>query len=94
MLSDSPFTNYLVPGLFLLFVNGLGNFFGGFLSIRKYRYAGYGGMLLGAIMMGWILVQVAILGWVNWLQQTYLFLGGLELILGFLLNKELSGEAK
>ena len=94
LLANSPFRNYLIPGLFLFTVNGIGNFLSGFLSIRKHRYAGYAGMLFGAIMMIWILVQVAILGWVNWLQQTYLFLGALELIVGFLLHKELVGEAK
>ena len=94
LLSKSPFTNYLIPGLFLFLVNGIGNFFCGFLSIRKHLYAGYAGMLFGAILMGWILVQVAVFGWVSWLQPTYLFLGALELVLGFLLHKELAGEVK
>ena len=94
LLSNSPFTNYLIPGLFLFLVNGIGNFFCGFLSIRKNRYAGYAGMLFGAVMIIWILVQVTVLGWVSWLQPTYLFLGALELVLGFLLHKELAGEVK
>ena len=94
LLSKSPFTNYLIPGLFLFLINGIGNFFSGFLSIRKHLYAGYAGMLFGAIMMGWILVQVSILGWVSWLQPTYLFLGTLELVLGLLLHKELAKDAK
>lgn len=94
LLSNSPFSNYLIPGLFLFLVNGIGNFFCGFLSIREHHYAGYAGILFGAIMMTWILVQVAVLGWVSWLQPTYLFLGALELILGFVLQKALAGEAK
>ena len=84
LLSNSPFSNYLIPGLFLFLVNGIGNFFCGFLSIKKHRYAGYAGML----------VQAALLGWVSWFQPIYLFLGALELGLGFLLHKVLAGEAK
>jgi len=94
LLSNSPFTNYLIPGLFLLAVNGIGNFFCGFLSIRKHQYAGYAGMLFGAILMVWILVQVWVLGWVSWLQPLFLFLGALELALGLILNKGLAREAK
>jgi len=94
LLANSPFRNYLIPGLFLFAVNGIGNFTCGFLSIKKHRYAGYAGMLFGLIMMVWILVQVSIIGWVSWLQPIFLSLGALELVLGLLLHMELARGAK
>ncbi len=94
LLSNSPFTNYLIPGLFLFAVNGFGNFYCAFLSFRKHRYAGYAGILFGAVMMAWILVQVAIIGWGSWLQPLFLFLGALELVVGLLLRKDLARGAE
>jgi hypothetical protein len=39
-LSNSPFTNYFVPGLVLLIVNGAGNFLAGIVTFLLNRYAG------------------------------------------------------
>jgi hypothetical protein len=48
---------------------------GGVLSLARQRYGGAVAMALGALLIGWIVVQVAMIGLVHWLQPLYLGLG-------------------
>jgi hypothetical protein len=89
LLSDSPFENYLIPGLLLFSVNGVGNVFGSILSFRRNKYSGYTGMLFGLALILWIIVQIMMIGLVSWLQPFYLLLGMLELLLGVVIYKKL-----
>ena len=85
LLSKSPFSDYLVPGLFLLVVNGLGSLAGGVLSFLRYRRAGLCAGALGAFLMIWIVVQVWWIGLTVWLQPLFFGLGLAELVLGLLM---------
>jgi hypothetical protein len=87
LLSTSPFSDYLIPGLFLLIVNGFGSLTAGVLSIIRYRYAGEIAVVLGAFLMIWIVVQVLWIGLTIWLQPLFFVLGLLELVLGLLLRR-------
>jgi hypothetical protein len=88
MLQGSPFPDYLIPGLFLFTVNGLGSLVGAVLSFTRQRYAGEAGMALGAILMAWITIQVAIIRAVDPLHVLYFALGLLELALGLAVRRE------
>lgn len=81
-LERSPFPDYLIPGLYLLLVNGVGSLVGGILSWRRHRYAGEIGMALGALLMLWIIAQVWWIGLSHWLQPVYFSFGVVELSLG------------
>jgi hypothetical protein len=83
ILNGSPFQNYLIPGLILLTVNGLGNMYSGILSFRKHKYAGFTGIIFGMGLMIWIFVQVSMIGGGHWLQYLYFVLGLIETLLGF-----------
>jgi hypothetical protein len=85
-LRGSPFSNYLIPGLVLLVVNGLGSLAGGVASFFRYRYAGEIAVALGAFLMMWIVAQVWWIGLSHWLQPLYFGFGGVELGLGLLLQ--------
>jgi hypothetical protein len=85
LLESSPFSSYLVPGIVLLAVNGLGSLVGGTASFTRHRYAGELAMALGAFLVAWIVVQVYWIRAFHWLHALYLGLGSLELILGLLL---------
>ena len=87
LLSGSPFSSYLIPGLVLFAVIGIGNFTAAFLSFRKHRIAGLAGILLGGFLAAWILIQVWIVGWLIWLQPFMLALGVLELVLGIFMRR-------
>jgi hypothetical protein len=82
-LAGSPFKDFLIPGLFLLVVNGFAQLISGVLAWRRHPLAAWGGMLLGLALMAWIAIQVAIIGF-SWLfHPAYFGLGLLEAWLGW-----------
>jgi hypothetical protein len=84
MLKGSPFPNFLIPGIFLFSVNGVGSLIGAYLTFRRHRHACLAAVGLGAFLMAWIVVQVWSLGPpINWLQVLYFVLGAVELGLGW-----------
>jgi hypothetical protein len=87
MLEGSFFPNYLIPGLFLFLVNGLGSLIGAVLSFIKNRQAGIVAIALGAILLAWIVVQVIIIREINWMHILYFALGLAELTLGVLVSQ-------
>lgn len=83
MLEKTPFPDFLIPGLVLLIVNGLGSIVGSILTFRRYRRAGEIAMALGAFLVAWIVIQIWwIGGGLHWLQALYFFLGIAEVYLG------------
>jgi hypothetical protein len=88
LLSKSPFTDYLIPGIVLLVVIGVGSLAGGVLSFCRYRHAGLCAGALGAFLMIWIAVQVWWIGLTIWLQPLFFGLGVAELVLGLLLFRK------
>jgi len=89
ILSKSPFTNFLIPGITLFTVIGLGNLFGAWFSLKNKRSAGIYGSIMGATLISWMLIQIILIGWGIWLQPFYLTIGTVELILGFLLFRRM-----
>jgi hypothetical protein len=85
-LSRSPSSNYLIPGMVLLAVNGIGSLAGGVASFMRYRYAGEIAVVLGIFLSLWIVIQVWWIGGLHWLHILYFVLGVLELMLGLLLR--------
>jgi hypothetical protein len=90
LLQGTPFSSYLIPGLFLFTVNGVATLGGGVATFLKYRYSGEIAIALGALLMAWIVIQVGLIGLVHWMQPLYLGLGLIELILGIIVRRDLS----
>ena len=86
MLINSPFTDFLIPGIFLLGINGIGSLIGALVSFLHYRYAGKIAIGLGIFLILWIFIQVYWLG-LHWLHILYFILGIIELVLGLKLQK-------
>ena len=87
ILAGSPFPNFLVPGIFLLAVNGIGNIIGAVLTFRRHRWTGLVAMGLGAFLVAWIIIQVWIVKPpIHWLQALYFVLGLVELALGWMIG--------
>jgi hypothetical protein len=86
-LSNSPFANYFVPGLVLLIVNGVGNFFAGIVTFLRNRYAGNMAVAFGTFLVLFIVIEVWFIGVQTLLQPLYLLLGLTELLLGLMLRK-------
>lgn len=81
LIERSPFNDYLIPGIILFAVNGIGSLIGSLLSFFKNNHAGAVGLVLGIALIIWILAQVYWMGLVSWLQPFILILGVLELTL-------------
>lgn len=82
LLENTPFVDYLIPGLVLFFVIGLGTSLAGVLTIRRNRYAGGLAVVCGVILIVWIVAQVWWIGLLHWLQPAFFALGFVESLLG------------
>ena len=86
LLENTPFSSYLIPGIVLLTVNGIGSLLGAAASIIRSRYAGEIAMTLGVFLVAWITLQVYWFAGVHWLHALYFGLGLLEFVLGWSLR--------
>lgn len=87
LLNNSPFQNYLIPGLVLLLIIGIGHVFAGIVTFLRHRYAASISVFLGAVLACYIIIEVFFMGLINFLQPLYFVLGVVELIFGFNLPK-------
>ncbi len=86
MLDGSPFHDFLIPGIILFLVNGIGQLVAGILTLRRHPFAGYVGAVFGFGLMIWIFVQVNMIGGRNMLQYSYFAFGVVETTLSFLIH--------
>ena len=87
LLRNSPFRNFLIPGLILFLVNGVGNIVSPLLRDKIYRIAGFTGMFFGFGLIIWLFVQINMIGGGSWLQYLYFVLGILQLLLGIVMRE-------
>ena len=78
-LAGSPFETYLGPGLILFAVLGLGPLLAARLAWIRHPLAPVAAFVVGAALLIWVGVEIAIVGYSNEppLQATYLVLGAL-----------------
>jgi hypothetical protein len=76
-----PFTDFLIPGLTLLIVIGLGNILSGILEAKNVSCASYASGVMGAILIGWIVIQCYILQAVVGLHVLFFLIGCVQGIL-------------
>ena len=84
-VADSVFGTYLVPGIVLLTVNGIGSLVGAVLTFTRHRLAGTVAALLGIFLVAWIGVQMSVIPY-SVLQPLYVAVGLVELFLGLRLR--------
>ena len=70
-IEASPFGSYLVPGLYLLAMNGVGMLVVAGLSVARHPTAPWLTGILGAGLVIWILVQLAVMPEVSPLQAVF-----------------------
>lgn len=90
MLAHSPFSNYLIPGLFLLIVIGLGSLAVSILSFLRKETASAAGIILGSILCIWIIIQVYWIGYLSFLQPLMFAVGLAEILTGLIIRKHQS----
>jgi hypothetical protein len=79
-LAGSPFTDYFVPSLLLLVVVGGALAIAAVMVFTRHRRARAGAFGAAAVLLGWIVAQVAIIGCVSWMQPAT-FAAGLVILL-------------
>jgi hypothetical protein len=87
-LAGSPFRNYFVPGLVLFFVVGGGFVFATIAVFRRLSIARAATLTAVAIVFVWLVVQVAIIGYVSWMQPVTAFVALMILSLASFLPKD------
>ena len=92
MLAGSPFESFLIPGIVLFVVNGIGNTTGAILSLTRYKYSARVAALFGLILMIWIISQVAWMGYLSFLQPLYFTTGLIQFLAGYSFIKHNNGK--
>jgi hypothetical protein len=67
-LSGSPFHSYFIPGLFLFAVVGGSALLASILVFRKHPLGRNAAIACGILVLAWLIVQMAIIGYVSWMQ--------------------------
>ncbi len=61
LLENSLFTNYLIPGIVLLIVIGVGNVLAGIVTFLRHRHFGKIAVFLGGFLVLYILIEIKII---------------------------------
>ena len=69
-LEGSPFSNYFIPSLLLFVVVGGSLLMGAVAVFARWRSARLFAFVAGVILLAWLAVQLAIIGYVSWMQPT------------------------
>lgn len=84
-LKNSPFSNYLIPGIILFSVIGMGNIVSALTMHFKSRYQGYISSIFSWALVIWIIVQCIMLRLVAILHVIYLMIGLVEAFLSIII---------
>jgi len=81
-LEGSPFNDYFIPSLILLIVVGGSLLIAAVAVVARLRLARETAVAAGLVVLGWLAVQLAIIGYVSWMQPATAIAGALILVLG------------
>jgi MFS family permease len=84
-LKNSPFHNYFIPSLILFIVIGGSSLFAAVTVFRRDRFGRKASLLCGVIILIWLGVQIAIIGYVSWMQPATAIATVLIIFLSFLI---------
>ena len=77
-MKNSPFDSFLIPGLILFVVLGLGSLFSAWMLYKKAKYTGYISSVFSWALVIWIVVQCIMLQGVVFLHGLYFVIGLVE----------------
>jgi hypothetical protein len=86
-LEYSPFNSYFIPGLVLFTSIGLLSLITAIVTILKWKQYPWMIMIQGAVIFGWIVIQMAMLREVNYLHYIFMMIGVLLFFFGFRIKK-------
>lgn len=77
-LKNSPFSDFLIPGITLICVIGFGNLLAAGLGFSKQKFQGYISGSIGVILMGWIVIQCIMLQAIAALHVIFFLIGMIQ----------------
>jgi hypothetical protein len=83
-LKGSPFDSYFIPSLVLIICVGGSALFAAIVVFKKHALARKAAFGAAAIVLSWIIAQLAIIGYVSWLQPAIAMMGICILLLTLL----------
>lgn len=84
-LKYSPFSNFLIPGIILFTVIGLGNLFGAAAILFKMKFQSYISIVFGGALVIWIIVQCIMQRAVVHLHVIFFIIGIIEAVLAIII---------
>ncbi|MEW6550420.1 MAG: hypothetical protein AB1407_13255 [Spirochaetota bacterium] len=78
ILKNGPFDDFLIPGITLFVVIGLGQLGTGIALIRKAKLHQYILGAMGAVTLGWIIIQCFIMEEINFMHVAIFIVGSLQ----------------
>ncbi|MCM0650273.1 hypothetical protein NBE98_18055 [Clostridium swellfunianum] len=84
-LKNSPFNNYLIPGIILFSVIGLGNIASALIIKYKAKFHAYVSSVFGWALVIWIIVQCIMLNTVVYLHVIFFIIGLIEAALAMII---------
>jgi hypothetical protein len=86
LLKNTPFKNFLIPGIILSIVAGGINLVAAFFNIQRHPHRYNWAMAGGLMISGWIITQIIMISAVSWLQCIYLVSGLLIILIAYQLK--------
>jgi hypothetical protein len=83
MLKNSPFESFLIPGMLLFSVIGIGNIVAVIPVFKNWDYWGYSTGIMGGALTIWIVVQCIMLQAIAFLHVLFFIFGTVQIGLGF-----------
>jgi hypothetical protein len=77
-LKNSPFSSFLIPGIILFAVLGLGNITAALVILRKSGFVGYISSVFSWALVVWIIVQCIMLRTVQFLHVLFFIIGAIQ----------------
>jgi len=84
-LKNSPFSNFIIPGIILFTVIGLGNVFSAVSILFKSKYQGYISSVFSWALVIWIVVQCIMLNEVVFLHILFFIIGLMAAVLAMVI---------
>ncbi|MGB4505132.1 MAG: hypothetical protein WBI44_09635 [Syntrophaceticus sp.] len=91
-LKYGPFTDFLIPGIFLFVVLGLGNIVAFITAKNNHKYQPYISGSFGIILCLWIVIQCYMLFTINVLHIIFLIIGIIQIFLSIRLQQGYSSK--
>lgn len=87
ILKSSPFSDFLIPGIILFIVNGLGSFFALFAVLFNQKKNYLFVMAEGVVLCGWIVIQIIMIKQLLTLHYVMFTTGVLLIVTGYLIKR-------